>query len=289
MSILRTVGSALISPFYRSQSNQVTPKNKTPLAGNPDWKILPQEQQLYKNLQLRASMSSDEIKAVSDRYKGVIRSRHSQYYAPGIAPYELLGEPTGSAKYISSWFKDRGSVLEQFINKGNASFNKDFTGANMLIIGPGRGAAEVIEFIRLFPNLRSIHIINILDEQFKNLDTELQGYKDKGNTIKSTIYAYKMNTLELPEDLTDSMDMVYHANVFDPEYFSSLQRQQAAAEIVRVLKHGGIDATPVQTLSGCLFFPSNTFDNHEDGFPKYLEREGLIPLKKGNFQIRYKL
>ncbi len=290
MNIFRVVGRGLMVPFYSSGSRIISAsqESKVSSASNPDWKIFPPEQQPYRNLKLRVSMSKDEIKAISDRYRGVIRSSFSQYYAPGIAPQELLFEPTGSAKYISLWFKNRERILERFINKGGASFVKDFAGAEMLIIGPGKGAAEVLEFIKSFPNLRSIHIVNILDEQFINLDNELQDYKDRGGTIKPTIYAYKINTLELPQDLTGSMDMVYHANVFDPEYFSPLQRQQSAHEIVRILKHGGIDATPVQTVLGSLFFSSSTFDNHEDGFTKYLEREGLIPLKRGNFQIRYK-
>ena len=291
MSMFRTIGKVLISPFYSLGSDRVisiSRKIKVSVVNNPDWKILPSEQQRYKNLKLRISMSPDEINNISTKYGGVVKTRFSSYVPCGIAPMELLGAPTGSARFISIGFKAREKVLEKFINNGRASFKKNFSGGELLIIGSGRGASEVIELIKLFPNLRAIHIINVLEKQFETLDNELQEYKNYGGAINPELYVYKMNALELPKDLTQAIDMVYHANVFDPEYFSPSQRQQAANEIARVLKYGGIDVMPVLTLLGSLFFPSSTFDNHEDGFEKYLDGAGLTPLKRGNFQIRYK-
>lgn len=122
------------------------------------------------------------------------------------------------------------------------SFQSSLKDAEVLIVGPGPTAKEIIKFIELFPDLKAIHLLDTEHNAFENIDRELKAYHSTRSL--PLIYAYIGNIVKLPEELVnmlkEKMDVVYEANVL---FFSDFSEKQIfeALKLLRVLlKIGGI-------------------------------------------------
>lgn len=122
------------------------------------------------------------------------------------------------------------------------SFQSNLKNAEILIIGPGPTAKEIIEFIELFPDLKAIHLLDAERDDFENIDRELKAYQSIRNS--PPIYAYVGNIVKLPEELIKMLkgkiDVVYEANVLNFSDFSEKQIFEALKLLRVLLKIGGL-------------------------------------------------
>ncbi len=263
--------------------------NTNPTITKSRWEVLSPNLQPFKNILLRYDIPQDQLEAISRKYSN---SNSNSYWVSGKSP-EILYDTEHkykSAPHINKGFTKYAKVLNRIIQRGDSSFKTKFKDAEILIIGPGKGAGEILEFIKLFPDVASIHIVDIRKDNFIQIDKDLEEYKRTNGPIKPPIYGYISNTLELPKELEESMDLVYHTNVFDGNYFTPSQRQQAASEITKVIKKGGVHVTTYLTVLSSFLHEFGAFahDNHEEGFTKYFDKDKLVLEKGGAFQIRLK-
>lgn len=249
------------------------------IPAKPKWEILPPDLQPFKHILLRCHQDTPNYLI------GRV----------GVSPEVLYDVEYKSAPHIYKGFTKYAKRFKRIIERGEASFKENFKDAEILIIGPGKGAGEILEFAKLFPDAASIHIVDIRESNFVQIDRDLEEYKQKGGVIKPVIYGYITDVAKLPKELEESMDLVYHTNVFDLDFFTYEQAKQAASEVTRVIKQGGVHVTTYLTgISSWLcdferIFNLFVHDNHEEGFTKhFFDKNKLVLQKGGAFQIRLK-
>ncbi|MHB9154079.1 MAG: hypothetical protein ACYC5N_00125, partial [Endomicrobiales bacterium] len=64
------------------------------------------------------------------------------------------------------------------------------------------------------------------------------------------VAVYHINAMELPGELKEKVDLVFHTGVFDDRYFTPSQLRQVAREITRVVKTGGMHISAFYHLDG---------------------------------------
>ena len=113
---------------------------------------------------------------------------------------------------------------------------RDLKGANIAIINPGRNANEIIAFVKEFPGINTITIIDEHDSVFTSINDELTNYHAKGNYLPK-INGYNVSVLGMPQGLSGLFDLVFSHYVMD--HFSPDMQRRAAEEMQRIVKPGG--------------------------------------------------
>ncbi|NTV51537.1 MAG: hypothetical protein HGA76_00785, partial [Candidatus Firestonebacteria bacterium] len=182
-----------------------------------------QPKQADSKVEIVTSLTDEEIKRISEKYKG------DGHQEPGRVP--------SSKDYGSTLEAVKEKVFPEIVQKMPA-FNTELKGTEVMLIGPGSDAREIIQLAELFPGIKTIHVVEADPQFMPKITEEVNAFFGPVSEIK--IKWHTVNLLELPQDLSNKIDMVYARKIFDPDFFSSTQLRQAASEIFRVLKNGGV-------------------------------------------------
>ncbi|MDD5427994.1 MAG: amylo-alpha-1,6-glucosidase [Candidatus Omnitrophica bacterium] len=156
----------------------------------------------------------------------------------GIAP--IGGVPT---HYLEELIPH---IVDEVDKKGCAvSFKSDLEGAEILYIGLGFDVTPMMRFIRKYPKIKAIHLLDVNSKTFGVLDMLInENRSELPSGLK--IYGYRATVLDMPQELTGAIDIVTDRKVFDTwddRSFSLPQIDRALEEIYRVLKPGGIHSS----------------------------------------------
>ena len=120
---------------------------------------------------------------------------------------------------------------------GTLRVDQKFSGAEVVLLNPGRDAVEVLGILNRFPEIKCLHIIESSEKNLDAIRAELQ--KEAGGRSLPEMAGYITDIRHLPEDLAGRCELVVEINVVDPKA-DKLFRQDVAHQISRVLKLGGL-------------------------------------------------
>jgi hypothetical protein len=176
-------------------------------------------------------LSDSEIELISRKYIGPGDQEH-----PGMTDSTIgRGKDAEDIRKLAAYLA--ATPVERL------SSGRHLEGGNVLIIGPSRIGATVQTLQNLFPKLTIVHFTSIDESPFYLASIDRVAQKP-GLEVEGA----KENALEFPEDDAGRFDAVLDDTVFDPMAFSESQRRQAAKEIARVLKPGGVHLTVATPL-----------------------------------------
>jgi len=202
----------------------------------------------------------------------IAKLSESSEYKSAMTPFCLT-------TFESVWFWIMKNFLDRVGYEG-FSFKADLEDAEILIIGPGDSGLDFRLFVNLFPNVRTIHVIDIMEEPFVRIDNmigEMLEAKEK-NILFPEVKGYKCSVLDLPEELMGKMDLVFCVNVFDPLFFNARYFEQALKEMTKVLKQRGV-----------LAFNTLDFYDYYGNLRMIKENLSLVEVEKTqNFRIMIK-
>ncbi|MFH0753033.1 MAG: Fic family protein [Candidatus Omnitrophota bacterium] len=180
-------------------------------------------------IKMQTIQPADEILSVVRQYANGHDFRNDFFMsANGLAPLTGMIE---NPPYVNDVQK-----IFSVHSKQRLTVPENLNGADIAIVGPSKNANEVLAFIKTFPGIRSIHIIEAREWVFPQIDVQLQAYQKSGGYLPP-IYGHCVNVLSMPKELGGQIDLIFSSNVIDD--FPDGMIVQAFQEMERVVKVGG--------------------------------------------------
>jgi len=146
---------------------------------------------------------------------------------------------TMRAKHPKAYYLDGLAAVFQpgvFI-PGPLRVDQKFSGAEVALLNPGPNVVEVVGLVNRFPEIKCLHLIESSAAHLDAIRSELQ--KEVGRRWLPELAGYVTDLCNLPAELALRCELVVEINVVDPKA-DKLFRQDAAQQISRVLKRGGL-------------------------------------------------
>jgi len=194
----------------------------------------------FQVIKMKKELGDDEIMEIAEKYRGgetTSAELLGQQLVPGITPSGLYDAFPGLYDNMKLLLRKSIFGTEK---SGSVSFKENLEGAEILVIGQ---ADNIINLLNEYPKLKAIHLVDVDKETLRHIDGILAQLKEEKQPLPE-IYGYCINALELPDELEGKIDVVAQAGVFDRNWFTKSQLKQAAGQIEKVLKPGGIYRTP---------------------------------------------
>jgi len=166
-----------------------------------------------------------------------------------VAPVQGLPQdtrPGDSGKSPAPWGSSSNAYLSALLSffqklenqNPNAAFDISLIGSSVLLIGVSDGL-ETFDFIRLFPHVAEVHVVNIDTSVFDALEETAQAFVLEGLRIP-LLFSYGVNFLDFPEErLKNSFDLIISVNVFDGSYFDGQQLRDIGRKVSSLLRSPG--------------------------------------------------
>ncbi|MFT5207560.1 MAG: hypothetical protein ACI9CF_001316 [Candidatus Omnitrophota bacterium] len=200
-----------------------------------------------EHIDLQSDVTWEEKKAISKRYgngnrfEGITSQQKHADLHNGVLALALNLNHAG--------FNEWGEV---------ASFTNTLKDSIVGIQGIGDGA-DVLRFLLHFPKIKELHLFDVNRDLLTSLDFHLDRLqKITDEPIQVKIIGHSRNSMELPDDLTGYFDVMYDASTFVSGYQSFPQMNQINAEILRVLKNGGVHISGGSSDLRSYAHPSNS-------------------------------
>jgi serine/threonine protein kinase len=181
----------------------------------------------FKVIEMRKIIPFEEAKAISAKY---------QDPAPA-SPKIGLTIDTGDSDYSKEYQDLKGALRASIFSVGKSAdvcFGEDLAGASVLLIGN-----SPIDLIREYPDVGSICLVDVKLNVLQRWDKELAEMQDKGAKLPK-VSGFCINALDMPDELTETVDVIVEMDVLDKNLFSQAQSRQAATQAEGTLKRGGI-------------------------------------------------
>jgi serine/threonine protein kinase len=120
---------------------------------------------------------------------------------------------------------------------GTLRVDQKFSGAEVVLLNPGPNVVEVLGIVNRFPDIKCLHLIESSEANLEAIRSGLQ--QEVGHRWLPELAGYVTDLRHLPAALARRCELVVEVNVVDPKA-DKLFRQDAAQEISRVLKLGGL-------------------------------------------------
>jgi hypothetical protein len=173
---------------------------------------------ILKHIKMRKELDDEEIGQIGAKYDSSGRN--------GISMVTIFN----SGAYINRLWSNL------YLKRLNLGLSPMLKGENILIIGPGSGIHNDARwFLDCFPAVREVHVVDACDEVFIGVDSSLRYVETK----LPDIFGYKINALELPEELEGKMGVVIDGSVVDRRFEERVCLQHGL-QVQNVLKKGGL-------------------------------------------------